>query len=96
MNLKEIHKDICRMCGVCCFLDPDIKIAGNKFIPTAHIHKMLLEEDKILLGYSVCEHLDLETRKCKNYENRPIECRKYSCKGDPHPQRVIIEGTRND
>lgn len=29
-----------------------------------------------------CVHLDRETFKCKIYENRPIECRDYSCIDD--------------
>ena len=31
-------------------------------------------------GY--CVHLDRETRKCKEYDNRPLRCRRYDCRND--------------
>jgi len=95
MNLNQIHQDICRMCGQCCFIEPLITIEGNKFIPTSHVHKELLEIDRILLGYMVCEHFDLETRKCKIYEKRPEQCKKFYCNGKPSPQKVIIGDKEN-
>ena len=92
MNLNNTHKDLCRMCGQCCFIAQEVELTGLKFIPTSHVCENLLEEDRIVLGMMVCQNFDMKTRQCNDYENRPDQCKKYYCNGNPHPQKVIFEG----
>ena len=90
-DLVSMHKDICRACGLCCHLRPIISIGNLKFVPVAE-NLNIDETDKEMLSLQVCENLDVNTKKCKIYETRPLACRKFFCKGNPRPQTITIKG----
>ena len=91
---KNFDGQICKMCGSCCFLLVDIEIEGKKFVPAVEKCEEMLEIDKIALCHHVCESFDIETKECKDYENRPESCKKFFCKGNPQPQKLHIKGKR--
>ncbi len=82
----------CRQpCGLCCYLHMSISVEGKRFIPTPFT--MAIEEkDKRYLALQVCESFDQVTKMCRDYENRPVACRKFSCQGRPHPLLLNIVG----
>ena len=91
-DLVSMHKDLCRSCGICCHLRPIISIQNMRFVPVCEKLDGLNEADREYLGLLVCEHFNTETKKCNIYESRPVECRKFFCKGNPRPQTIQIIG----
>lgn len=90
-----MHKSICKSnCGLCCHVKPEVVINGIKFIPVPEKLAGLNDKDVEMLTLHVCENLDVITKKCKIYDKRPVECRKFFCKGNPRPQVIRIEGNR--
>ena len=69
-----------------------MSIEDLRFIPVSEKIDGINEEDKKYLGLHVCEHLDVDTNKCKIYERRPVECRRFMCKGNPTPRIIQIKG----
>ena len=49
--------------------------------------------DKDEQGY--CIHIDKQTWRCGNWQNRPEVCREYSCNDDPLLQIVLRDGFTN-
>ena len=91
-DLVSMHKTICKSCGLCCHIKPIIAIENLRFIPVAEKLEGLNEADREYLGLYVCEHLDTETKQCKIYDDRPVECRKFMCKGNPKAQVIHVQG----
>ena len=81
------------MCGSCCFIQLDLVQDGLNFIPVAQKIDQMTEEDRSVLSYYVCEHLDFKTKKCGIYTTRPAKCKKFFCKGNPRAMKVSVEGT---
>lgn len=92
-DLVSMHRNICRKCGICCHIRPFISIQNMRFIPTAEKLEDISKNDKTFLGLQVCEFLDVNTKECTIYDNRPVECRNFHCKGKPRPQTVTIQGS---
>ena len=72
----------CLKCGLCCNVEIQLIQNGLTFFNP--------------YPFYTCLKLDLETGKCKDYDNRPEACRKYDCNGNPKPMRLVIEGVTKD
>jgi len=91
-DISTLHKRICRSCGMCCHLRIFLETEGIHFVPTAQKIKDLDETDRRFFSLTVCEFYNVETSKCDNYENRPAQCKKYFCRGNPKEQTVVVNG----
>lgn len=92
MTVANDHKDLCRMCGACCFLKPKVTLSDVEFIPVASIAPGLEEEHREMLSLYVCKKFNIEKSECSDYNNRPVSCRKFHCKGEPRPMVIDIVG----
>ena len=91
--IKQVFNEECKdNCGLCCYIQIVVKVEGKAYVPAAFTVAGAAENEQRYLSLQVCESFDQTTRKCKDYDNRPESCRKYSCKGKPHPQILSILG----
>ena len=65
----------------------NIDFYNELLIITKHMHQRKESDKKLYIKNKrrgqypfTCDLLDKETRQCKNYENRPLFCKKYICK----------------
>ena len=94
MAIDKTESEACKNCGLCCYIQLVVEVEGKKFIPAAFTVEGGDPNEQRYLSLQVCESFDQKTRKCKDYENRPEACRRYNCKGKPHPQILSIVGKR--
>ena len=80
-------KNNCRKCGTCClFVEMQMKNTAfdKQWIEFLKITRpnnfILTNNDKTLKIISPCIHLNIETKECNIYEDRPTVCREYQCK----------------
>lgn len=92
--IKKVETETCRKCGLCCFIQLNFNVEGRQFIPTPFTIEGATAKEKAYMSLQMCELFDQETRLCRDYDNRPESCRKYSCKGKPGPQMMDIVGAR--
>ncbi len=89
-SVLNLHK--CQKCGLCCYLQTNVVVEGKQFIPVPLTVGGFSESEKKYLSLQVCVSFDRRTRKCKDYENRSLACKKFDCKGKATPQVLSIEG----
>ena len=70
-----------------------MNVEGRQFVPVPFTVEEGEDSEKQYLALQVCGSFDRETKKCKDYENRPAVCRRYFCQGKPHPQVLDLKGT---
>ncbi len=82
----------CKKCGLCCYIQLSFRVDNKQFVPVPFTIDEGEDNEKKYLSLQVCESFDRETRKCKDYENRPNNCKKFNCHGDSKPQTLEITG----
>lgn len=81
---KEKGKTDCSKCevkGICCAIIVELVQSGLNFRSKEPAF--------------ICEKLDISTGECKDYENRPDQCKNFDCNGKPRPMRIKIEGVNS-
>jgi len=74
----------CVKCGACCL---GVTLPIEEEVLGETLNKEIIEKTGIPIKarkaecriHGVCKNLNLETRECKDYENRPEECRRFKC-----------------
>ena len=89
-NLSIIEN--CNDCGLCCmqirtppFLgrdDPERKSLPVRLKVELELHYLRILSDSGLPDESPCVWLDLESKRCRNYEHRPEICREFEMGGE--------------
>lgn len=74
--------NVCEKRGICCNIEIQLEQNGIQFFNP--------------YPFYTCVHLDLDTGKCKNYENRPEECKKYQCNGNHSQMHLFVKGESKD
>ena len=77
---------MCEQCGICClFVEMQMgKTAFDKqwieFLKVTRPSTFIFtNNNKTLKIVAPCVHLNMKTRECGIYENRPTTCKEYSC-----------------
>ena len=91
-SILNLGKFKCQKCGLCCYLSVGVIVEGKHFVPVPFTVKDFDEKEKKYLSLQVCESFDRETRRCKDYENRPPACKRFFCNEKPSPQVLNIQG----
>jgi Fe-S-cluster containining protein len=80
----------CMGCGDCCTM-LNFKVipeSRDNDFSLAHYGKLENVPSTVLVAHN-CQHLDLETKKCKVYKNRPKTCRDFLCNASRTRARML-------
>lgn len=81
----------CKRCGHCCrwaYFEFNVSI---KLTPLMKLRGAEVVGDKLLRVPLMCSQLDPETNLCRDYENRPQECKDFPRSGDVIPKECKYE-----